>query len=91
MQEQEKNMFKQLTTLKSKILTRRESALMTHIQVQNWRKCVVMSLKYTPVTQSIICLIFFMCVATMHCLNYSGQNSKEQFSVYDSDIPLTIK
>ena len=32
-----------------------------------------MSLKYRSVTQSILYLIFFMYVATMHCLNYSRQ------------------
>ena len=26
---------------------------------------LVMSLKYTPLTQSILCLIFLMCLATM--------------------------
>ena len=38
-------------------------------------KCV-MSLKYTPVTQSILCLVFLMHVETMHHLNYSGQESR---------------
>ena len=42
---------------------------------------LVMSLKYIPVTQSSLCLIFFMYTATMHCLNYGGQSSKEQFAV----------
>ena len=32
-----------------------------------------------------------MCVATLHCLNYSGQESKKQFAVYDSDTPVTLK
>ena len=36
----------------------------------------VMSLKYIPVTQSILSLIILMCVATMHHLNYSGLESK---------------
>ena len=32
-----------------------------------------------------------MCVATMHCLNYTGQESKKQSAVYDSDTPVTLK
>ena len=39
---------------------------------------LVMSLKYTSVTQSILCLIV-------------GQESKKQFAVYDSDTPVTLK
>ena len=27
----------------------------------------------------------------MHGLNYSGQESKEQFAVHDSDIPVALK
>ena len=50
-----------------------------------------MSIKHTPVTQSILCLIFLMCVASMHQLNSSGQESKTQFAVYYSDIPETLK
>ena len=51
-----------------------------------------MSLKYTPVTQSILCLIFLMHVATIQRLNYSGQESKKkQITVYDSDTPVTLK
>ena len=49
-----------------------------------------MSLKYTPVTQSILCLIFFMYVATMYHLTTVDKNLK-QFAVYDSDIPVTLK
>ena len=52
----------------------RANAQMTHIHVQNWRKCV-MSFKDMPVTQSVLCLIFLKCVATMHCLNYGGQKN----------------
>ena len=36
-------------------------------------------------------LIFLICVATMHHLKYSGQKSKKQFAVCDSDIPVTLK
>ena len=32
-----------------------------------------------------------MCVATMNFLNYSGQEAKMQYAVYDSDIPVTLK
>ena len=35
-----------------------------------------MSLKYTLVIEGILCLIFSMCVATMHHINHSGQESK---------------
>ena len=32
-----------------------------------------------------------MCVATMHRLNYSEQQSEKQFAVCDSDIPVILK
>ena len=49
-----------------------------HIQVQNLKKIVlVMSLKYTPVTQSILCLILFMYVRTTQSLKCSGHKSKK--------------
>ena len=35
--------------------------------------------------------MFLMCIATLHRLNCSGQNSKTQFAVYDSGIPVTLK
>ena len=50
-----------------------------------------MSPKYTPATQSILCLIFLMYVRTIQCLNCGGQESKEQFAVHDSDTPVTLK
>ena len=53
------------------IETRRANAQITHIQVQNWRKCV----GYVPVTQNVPCLIISMCITTIHCLNHSGQGS----------------
>ena len=37
---------------------------------------LVMSLKDTPVTQSILCLIFLMYVRIIQCLYYGGQESK---------------
>ena len=48
---------------------------MTHIQVQNRKKVLVMPLKSTLVTQSILRLIFSTYVATRHRLNYTGQES----------------
>ena len=57
------------TTNKPKPTTTKTSwanVQMTHIQVQNYTNCIDTSLKYTPVTQSILWLFFLMCVATMH-------------------------
>ena len=52
----------------------------------------VSSLKYTPVTQSVLCLIFLMYVRSIQHLNYGGQESKKKkFAVYDYDIPVTMK
>ena len=42
---------------------------------------LVMPLKYTPVTQSTMSMLFFMYVATTLRLNYSGQESKKQFAI----------
>ena len=39
---------------------------MTNIQVQITKIMLAVSLEYTPVTQSILCMIFLMCMATMH-------------------------
>ena len=66
---------------------------MIHIQVRNWKKkkVLVMSLKYTWVTQTLFYLIFLMYVATIHQLNYNGQESKQQSAVYDSDTLVTLK
>ena len=47
-----------------------------------------MSLKYTSVTQGTLYLIFVMFERTIQCLNYSRQESKQQFAVYDSDKPV---
>ena len=47
-----------------------------------------MSTEYTPVTQSILCLIFLMCVRTIQSLNYGEHESKKQLAVYDSDTPV---
>ena len=50
-----------------------------------------MSLKYTPVTQSILCLSFLMYIRTTQHFVYSGEESKRQFAVYDADTPVTLK
>ena len=47
-----------------------------------------MSLKYTQVTQSILCWIFLVCVAIMHHLTTVDKKLK---AVYDSDIRVTLK
>ena len=58
------------------ITAREANAQMTHIQVpkKKKKKVLVMPLRYTPITQSILCLIFMMSVATIP--PYSGQESK---------------
>ena len=72
--------------------TRRAHVQMTRIQCKTGENVIVLSVKYTPVTQSRLCLIFLMCIATMHRLNYSGQEARIFFSpVYDSDVPVTLK
>ena len=43
------------------------------------KKCYV-PFFHTPVTLRLLCLIFLMHVATMHRLNYSGQESKNTLS-----------
>ena len=40
------------------------------------KSCYLLHVKYTSVTQSILCLIFLMNVRTIQNLNYSGQESK---------------
>ena len=52
---------------------------------------LVMSLKYTPVTQRILCLIFFRYVRAKQQLNYSRQESEKQFAVYVSETSVTLK
>ena len=59
--------------------TRKADAQTTHTQMQN---------KYTPVTQSILCLIFPVYIRIIQRLNYGGQESKKLFAVYNSDIPM---
>ena len=49
---------------------------------------LVVSLKYTPVTQSILCLIFPIYISIIQRLNYGGQESKKLFAVYNFDIIL---
>ena len=50
-----------------------------------------MSLKYTPVTKSILCLIFLLHIRTIQRLKYGGQKSIKEFSVSDVNIPVTLK
>ena len=49
------------------------------------------SLKYTPVTQSILCFIFLVYVRTVQCSNYGGKESNKQVAVYISDKHVTLK
>ena len=57
--------------------TRRANAKTTVIQVQNYKKImIVRCLKYTPVMQSILCLNFLMCVATKHHYTTVDKNLK---------------
>ena len=53
------------------------------------KKEVLCLLKYTSAIQSILYLIFL--VRSNHHLKYSGLESKKQFAVYNSDIPVTLK
>ena len=53
---------------------------------------LVKSIKYTPVKQTILCLIYLMYVRTIRYLKYGGQESKKKKNaVNDSDIPVTLK
>ena len=54
---------------------------------------LITSLEYTPVTQSILYLIFLMFVRAIQLqhLNYHGQESKKQSAVHDSDTLVTLK
>ena len=46
----------------------------------------------TPETQSMLGLILFICVRTVQHLNYGGHQSKKtQFTVFDSDTPVTLE
>ena len=51
---------------------------------------LVRSLKYTPVTQSILCLIFFNVCSNHAPLNHSGQGSKNNLQILIL-IYLTLK
>ena len=46
--------------------------------------------KYTPVTQSILCMIFLSGRAIQHS-HYDGHKSKTQFAVYEADMPVKLK
>ena len=57
------------------------------------KNVLVMSLKYTPIKQRILCLNCLMSVQTIKHLNNGGQESKKKkkFALYDSDTPVTLK
>ena len=50
-------------------------------KLQNYKTRVAMSLEYTPVTQSILCLIFLMCTATM-CHQITVDKIKTIYSLW---------
>ena len=58
--------------------------------VQNWGKKSITLNKYTPVTQTILCLIFFN-VCINHTTFTVNKNLIKQFAVHDSDVPVTLK
>ena len=47
---------------------------------------LVMSLTYTPVILSTVCMLFLMCLATIH----QQTTVDKQFGVYDSDKPVAL-
>ena len=60
--------------------------------MQIWEKIVLVTcVKYTPVTQSILCLVYLRCVETMQSLIYGGQEPKRQLVVYDSGTPVNLR
>ena len=63
---------------------------MTHIQMQNKKICHLSPLNNHQ-SHKAVYLIFLMHVAPTHHLHYTGQESKKQFAVCDSDIPVTLK
>ena len=78
----------------SQVVTRRTSTYTTDIQVQNQQIILVMSLKYTPVTQSKLCLIFLMYVRTNNVSTTVDTNLKKKntlFAANDSDTSLTLQ
>ena len=50
----------------------------------------VISLKYTAVTQSILCLIFLMYIKAIQHLNHGGHESKKQSAIYDSETSVAL-
>ena len=62
--------------LPMKVRTRTANVQMIHIQVQNYKIVYVMSLKCTPLTQSVLCLILLMCVATKYHYTTVEKNLK---------------
>ena len=71
----------------------RQLTFKCRIEKKRKKEVLVMSLRYTPVTQSILCLIFLKYVGTIQHLNYDAQESKKNKkpTVYDSDRHVTLK
>ena len=63
------------------IKTRKASAQTTHIQAQNYKNHVL-TLKYTLVTQSILCLIFLIRLAFMYHETTLDKNLKTIYSLW---------
>ena len=49
------------------------------------------SLKYTQLTQSVLCLIFFNVHNNHATFTLRWTKSKQQIAVYDSDTPVTLR
>ena len=59
---------------------------MTHIEVQNWKSCS----NYITYTKHTVLDLFKVC-SNYTNLNYSGQKSRKQLAVYDSDTLVILK
>ena len=76
-----------ITRRQSQKFTRRANVQTTHNQVQIGK---IVYLKYTPMTQSIMCRNYFMYVLTIHSLNYGGQESKKNNLQFMTLTTLTL-
>ena len=70
------------------VLTRKANIQMTHTQVQNWK--ILCQLRVSLILTSHT-MHTCMYVRTIPRLNHCGQDSKIQFTVYDSQTPVTLK
>ena len=61
----------------------------SHAKLQT-KEILVMSVIHTGHTKHTL-LVLFKMYSNHTLLNFSGSNSKKQFAVYDSDIPVTLK